>query len=422
MNVFKKCAFAIFLSFLSLFPIGRLEALAPRSSTSSDPRLGLPNNESIVFAGGSIGDFEILRETIRTALRKSSDFLIEHPHLLINYREVEPLGYAELRQRIARLLGISSPASEVLITTSSRTPYYIILNRLIKPSSTVFVQQPTYPDFLDALEIARKAKSLNIVAFTKMEEILPQLSEGFWVYLNSNFHNPTGQSLSEMQKAALAAKVEETGSFVIEDNPSDLIFFGETPPKRVFDFAPNSTLYINSFSKILAPNLRIGFVIGAQQAIRSISDEKRILQGGTSISDQLTAYFALETPEYLNELREKVLKKRDLAIRLLGKYFQESEGVQWNTPDGGIYINLQFPKSVDMNILLGIAKETYHLELEKDSKYYLDKQTRNTTRINFALNPLPILEEGIRRLSFAFQEAKTRSAGGTSLRLMDTSV
>ena len=351
--------------------------------------------EEITLGGGSLGDIPILRSVLEKSLQEIDT------SMLLNY--ASPLGIFELRQEIA--LMHKTNTENVMITSSAQQALSIALN-LIESSEffdsrAISFKEPAYMGFLRLI----KKKKVKKNALVLVEEVIGLEDLGF-LYLTSNFHNPTGESLSEVQKSLIAEKVINDQGLVIEDNPFDLLYFNKSQPSTIFELAPENTIYIGSLSKILAPGLRVGYILASQENMEKLALEKEETDWFTSTLSQQMCVNALRQ-KYLDSLREYFKSKRDSALSSLERYFRD-EDVSWNIPEGGIFIRLQFKETFDCEHMISLASERHALFLERDGHHYMDGIARSSTRINFAQNPDYVTEEGIRRLHECFKDIRTK--------------
>lgn len=352
----------------------------------------------ISFASGSLGKVPVLEEVLGNALTQVD------PKSLLGYSH--PLGMPELREQIAELYGGNLTPDNVMITSSAQQGLVITFNQLLKSGmQEVAVQEPAY---FGVLRILGRDPSVTVTPFENIDETVGQTESGI-VYLTSNFHNPTGRTLTGGERSTLAQRVEASKSVIVEDNPHDFLYFNGERPSNVFEDAPSNTIYVGGFSKILAPGLRIGYVIADQETIQKLKSGKIDQDIFTSSIGQQVCISALQSPEYLDQLRSYFKGKRDVALQTLDEQFEKVEGFEWNRPNGGIFILGQFAPEVDGIAVAKVAKEKYGLTLEKDKYTYADGKSRNTTRINFVQNSDVDLREGISRLYQAFNEVKNGS-------------
>lgn len=348
----------------------------------------------ISFATGSLGRVPILEEMLKKSLSK-----IDY-QLLLNYGDAS--GLPELRKQIAKLYSCGITEENIMITSSAQQALNIVFEYLDK-KNRIFAQEPTY---FGTVRILRNKQNIELTTFEEIgsiEDKLKKMPSGV-LYLTSNFHNPTGKTMSPEEKQGLAKKAKEIGLIIIEDNPYDFLYFGEEMPNNIFGLAPKNTLYVSGFSKMLAPGLRVGYIIADADTIKNLKSRKIDYDLFTSTLSQQVCLNALQHPEYLTKLRNYFKNKRDLALSCLDEQFSGEEGFKWNKPEGGIFMLGKLDERVPVDELAKVAQEHYRLILEKDGHTYFDGRSRNTIRINFVQNPDNLLKEGIERLHLAYEE------------------
>jgi 2-aminoadipate transaminase len=354
--------------------------------------------DKISFAGGSLGSVPLLERVLNQSLVEVDS------RLLLSYSD--PLGLPKLRKQIAGLYNVGLTEENVLVTSSAQQALGIVFDYLMhEEKNEVFVQEPAYFGILRILKKHNNARVTSFESLDTIEDRLKSSASGV-VYLTSNFHNPTGETLSRERKFTLARGVQESGMIIVEDNPHDFLYFGEQRPDNLFELAPKNTIYISGFSKILAPGIRMGYVIADKETIEKLKSGKISQDIFTSTLGQQVCVGALRQAEYLRELRGYFKRKRDLALSCLEEQFREEDGFSWNVPEGGIFILGKFSDTVNGNDVARIAKDRFGLLLENDKYTYGDGRNRNTTRINFVQNPDDTLKEGVARLYKAFREVK----------------
>lgn len=349
----------------------------------------------ISFASGSLGKVPVLEEVLGNALSEVDT------GSLLDYSS--PLGMVELREQVAGLYGSNLTAENVMITSSAQQGLVITFDHLL--SSGMYEVAAQEPAYFGVLRILGRESSVNVMPFENIDEVM-ESTESRIIYLTSNFHNPTGRTLTEHEKSMLVQGAEDSQSVIVEDNPHDFLYFNGERPTNVFEMAPNNTIYVGGFSKILAPGLRIGYVIADPETIQKLKSWKIDQDIFTSSLGQQICVSALQNPEYLGQLRTYFKEKRDLALQSLDEHFSGQEGFEWNRPEGGIFIFGQFAQGINGTEVAKAAKEKYGLILEKDKYDYTDKETRNTMRINFVQNSDDALRDGISRLYKAFNEVR----------------
>jgi len=288
-----------------------------------------------------------------------------------------------------------------MITSSAQQALWLVFDYLTKQGNkSILLQEPTYFGTLRAI----RKQGINAMPFSDAGSI-NDLVGGLPLYITSNFHNPTGYCLPEKRKESLAQKAVSKKGIIIEDNPYDFLYYGSEKPSTILDLAPENTIHIGGFSKILAPGLRTGYLIAPERVLAKIKSEKITLDLFTSTLSQQVCSIALQQP-YMNELRAYFKEKRDYALKCLNALSKGKEGMFWSMPEGGIFLQASISRGIDVANVAKIAKEKYGLELEEDQFFYYDGKSRNTTRINFVRNPAGLFREGIERLYKSITEAQ----------------
>lgn len=349
--------------------------------------------KTISFASGSIQNTPLLEKVLKSAIKKVD------VRKLLDYEN--PLGMEILRERIAALHGTHINKNNVMVTSSSQQALSIIVASLAKKSSRVFIQEPAYFGILRLI----KSYAIPFDNFDSLVKTDARLENGI-IYLTSNYHNPTGVSISIETKQKMAEMARKFNMIIIEDNPYDFIYFEKEKPNTIFELAPNNTFYIGGFSKMLAPGLRVGYIIASEDNLKILKQEKINQDIFTSTLGQQVCAEALKHTEYMEKLRSHFKNKRDTALNLLNYYFEGEKDVIWSKPQGGIFILLKIAETISVKKIVEIAKEKFNLILEEDKYYYADQTSRNTIRLNFVQNNDKLMQTGIARLSQAIREVK----------------
>lgn len=341
--------------------------------------------QKISLASGSLGDSMVIKKLL-FSITKDVD-----PVLIMNYEDCR--GLKELRQEIININKLDLNDDAVLITSSAQQALRIIFTFL--EERRIFVQRPTY---FGALRIIKEKKKINF--FDQIEELWNiDWDDGDVIYLTSNFHNPTAYSVNNEEKKKLAQMAKKKSVVIIEDNPYDLLYYEGGKRKNIFDYDQKQVIYVNSFSKILAPGLRVGYIIADPRIIQNLKSIKITEDLFTSTLNQEICLRAIKNNTYLDDLRKEFRKKRDIALQILKDNLSDIRDISWTEPMGGIFINIQFPLNIDMKEFIDLAQEKYNLILESDQYNFYDSRSRNTCRINFVQNSADDLRDGLCRLS-----------------------
>ena len=304
-------------------------------------------------------------------------------------------GVPELRELIALRYGV--PVSQVQITTSSQQGIDVCARVFLDPGDVVLANNPVY---LGALQ-SFKAYRAEVVDW---EGVVSQTGVKF-IYVIPDFNNPTGKTLTLEEREKLVAMARELDCLIVEDSPyRELRYSGEAVPS-IRSLAPERTLQLGSFSKIFAPGFRLGWIIGPEELLEQIYVCKQCLDLCPPVLDQYLAAEFLASGLLDANLVKTIAeyrRRRDLMLSLLEKYMPA--GVSWTHPDGGLFLWLTLPPTVDSVALYDKALAA-GVAYVAGSFFYTDGSHRNTMRLNFSFVDEAKMEPGIRLLASLIQEA-----------------
>jgi len=289
----------------------------------------------------------------------------------------DPEGSFELRRRIAEFLGGGADPRNIIITASSQSALFLVFNYLYEKRFTTFVKDPCY------FGVHRLWRG-PVKGYAAAEDLAGRHinQADAIIYCNSNFHNPSGLSLSGREKNFFSALAEAKDAVIIEDNPYDLLYYdGSDAPGRIYDLIPDRTIYIGSLSKVICPGLRLGFIMAGPDSIKKLRSRKISYDLFTSTLSQKAALGILDA-SYLEYRRNDFKKKRDSALNLLEQHFGKLPGITWTRPAGGIFLELRLPPAADMAGFIRAAA-AQGVILDDDCHTYLDKKNHHTIRLNF---------------------------------------
>ncbi|RZA31268.1 MAG: PLP-dependent aminotransferase family protein, partial [Lysobacteraceae bacterium] len=344
--------------------------------------------EVISFAGGLPSPDTFPIERMRWACTKVLD---EAPQAALQYGPTE--GFTPLREWVAARLsqnGATIRASQVLITTGSQQGLDLLGKVLIDEGSKVLVETPSY---LGALQ----AFSLFQPAFSAMETdeqgivtdaLTPAQLEGArFMYCLPNFQNPTGRRMPLERRKALLGKAIAAGVPVVEDDPyGELCYSGDILPS-LLSMAPDKVIYMGSFSKVLAPGLRLGFVVAPEELHGKLVQAKQAADLHTPSFSQRIVYEAVQDgflDAHIPTIRTLYAHQCQLMLAALDKYFPGE--ARWNQPEGGMFIWVDLPEGVDSSKLLAKAIEQ-NVAFVPGAPFYATEPRPNTLRLSFVTVP-----------------------------------
>jgi 2-aminoadipate transaminase len=355
----------------------------------------------ISFAGGLPSPKTFPIEPFRAACDK---VLREDGQAALQYAASE--GYAPLRQAVADLLPWEVDPAQVLITTGSQQALDLIGKVLIDKDSKILVETPTY---LGAIQ-AFAPMEPNVVGVACDDEgvdidDLVRKSEGArFFYVLPNFQNPTGRTMTEARRAALSQRAAELGLPLVEDNPYGELWFDQPPAASLTSRNPDGCIYMGSFSKVLAPGLRLGYIVAPKAIMPKLLQAKQAAD--------------LHTPGFNQRIVTEVMKDDFLdrhvpTIRSLYKTQCEAmlaalerempEGTTWNTPDGGMFIWARLPEGMEAIGLLPTAVEK-GVAFVPGAAFYADSPDPRCLRLSFVTASVEQINVGIKALAAAIRE------------------
>ena len=300
---------------------------------------GLPSPETFPVAA--------MREACATVLAEGSP--VARPSL--QYAASE--GLPELRQWVATEMGKQgarvSP-DQVLITTGSQQGLDLVAKVLIDEGARVLVETPTYLGALQAFtpmqpRFASVASDEGGISPQGLREALQKGERPRFVYLLPNFQNPTGRTQDDARREAIVAVCREHGLPIVEDNPYGELWFDAPPPAPLLARWPEGVIYLGSFSKILAPGLRLGYVIAPPLLYPKLLQAKQAADLHTPGFNQRVVAEVLQDgflDHHVPTIRARYRGQRDAMLAGLDRHMA-GLGVQWTRPVGGMFVWVTLP-------------------------------------------------------------------------------
>ena len=311
-------------------------------------------------------------------------------------------GYAPLREWVAASLPWAVDPAQVLITTGSQQALDLIAKILIDSGSRVLVETPTYlgalqaftpmePDFVS---VASDDEGIDLA------DLMAKADGARFLYVLPNFQNPTGRSMTEARRAALSAEAARLGLPLVEDNPYGDLWFDTPPPLPLTARNPDGCLYMGSFSKTLAPGLRLGFLVAPKAIYPKLLQAKQAADLHTPSFNQRIAYEVLKggfLDQHVPTIRALYKSQRDAMLAALNTHLAGT-GVTWNSPDGGMFLWLQLPAGMDAVALLPAAVER-NVAYVPGAAFYSGAAEQNTLRLSFVTASVDQIHTGIAALA-----------------------
>jgi len=351
---------------------------------------GLPSPDTFPIDAMRVACDRVLRDDGRSALQ---------------YAASE--GYGPLREWVAASLPWAVDPAQVLITTGSQQGLDLVAKVLIDSGSRVLVETPTYLGALQAFApmepqiegVASDAEGVDVGNLTAKAD------GARFLYVLPNFQNPTGRSMGLARRQALVDAAVRVGLPLVEDNPYGDLWFDQPPPTPLTALNPEGCIYLGSFSKILAPGLRLGFLVAPASVYPKLLQAKQAAD--------------LHSPSFNQRVVAEVLKDGFLdrhvpTIRALYKrqchamlsaLRTEMAGldVRWNEPDGGMFLWVHLPKGMNSTELLPKAV-AQGVAFVPGSAFYADHADPRTLRLSFVTAPVDQIASGIAALARTIRE------------------
>ena len=355
--------------------------------------------EVISFAGGLPAPATFPVEEMRSALDR---VLSTRGREALQYSTTE--GFAPLRDWIARRLSTSDApvsADEVLIVSGSQQGLDLLAKVLLDPGDVVLVETPTYLGALQAFSLFDP----HYVSIASDENgLIPDaLNDSMrgakFLYCLPNFQNPTGRLLAEERRHDLVKRARELDLLILEDDPyGALSYDGETPPS-IRSLAPERTVYMGSFSKVLAPGLRLGYVIAPPALRAKLVQAKQATDLHTATLSQMAVHEVIKDgflDTHIPTIR--TLYREQCAAMLAALSRHMPEGVRWNKPRGGMFLWAELPQGMDASAVLACAVEQ-NVAFVPGMPFYAANPVIESLRLAFVTVPPPRIEEGVERLA-----------------------
>jgi len=343
-------------------------------------------------------------------LARSFERVAGNPDYVLSYGDSE--GHAPLREAIAarmRARGCETVARDVLVLTGSTQGIALVAQSLAEPGDEIIVEQPTYPGALQIFQIAGlRAIPVAVddggMRVDHVEAILRTRRPRF-IYTMPALHNPTGVTMNADRRERLVTLAERARVPIVEDDP-----YGElalTPGPPLVAQSPNYVIYLSTFSKTIAPSLRLGWITAPRTIYERLLLRKQSLDMATSLYVQAGVhdYLARAYDAHLPRLREELAARRKLARETIGAHWPKS--VRLSNGAGGFYVWATAPREMRARALLDAAERNGASFLFGEAFFAASGGDHNF-RLAITTVTHDALAEGIRRIGTAFDAINNR--------------
>ncbi len=362
---------------------------------------GLPNPRAFPI--------EVIRECIDKVLRENAVSALQY-----GTTEGLPKLRIVLAERMREKKGIDCERHDILVTNGAQQGLTLLAFTFLNPGDTVITGAPTYlgatqafhafeakcesipvtEDGFDIQSLRRNLKRLN------RNEIFPK-----FIYAVPSFQNPSGVTMSLEKRKEILEVASEYDILIVEDDPyGELVFEGEPVPTIKSLDTKGRVIYMSTFSKILAPGFRLGWVIAPDDILNKFTLAKQSADLCTNSFGQYVAYEYIKggyLDLQLETIRSLYREKRDIMLRAMEDFFPDN--VKWNVPRGGMFLWVIFPKKINTRVLFqrAVGKKVAYVV---GDAFFPDGSGHNTMRLNFSYSDNEAIREGIRRLAEAVRE------------------
>ncbi|WP_248929947.1 PLP-dependent aminotransferase family protein [Paenibacillus hamazuiensis] len=379
--------------------------------------LKLTQGKSIIsLAGGLPAEEHFPLDAVRDAFNR----VLDQGKGVLQYGLTE--GYTPLREDLCQHLarkGMNVTPDDMLITTGSQQAIDLLTRVYLDPGDVVLVEKPTY---LAAIQVfnSRDARLVSVEGDAdgidlddlkrKVEQHKPKL-----LYVIPTFSNPAGKAWSLERRKGVLDICKKNNVLILEDDPYGELKFGEDthyPSIFSLDEHPKGScvVYTSTFSKVVAPALRTGWVVGDPEVIRHMTRAKQAADLHSSTMDQQALhqlFLHFDLYAHIATIRREYEQRKNHMISLMKQ--QNWEGVTWLEPKGGMFVWVELPEHIQAEHMLKYAVEE-GVAFVPGFAFYATEPKHNTMRLNFTHTDNEQMRIGIDRLSRAMDKVKAEAA------------
>ena len=323
-------------------------------------------------------------------------------------------GYAPLKELLKKRteeIDSFDQNDKIIITTGAQQAIDLAARVVVEDEDCVVVESPSFVGTLNSLRSVR-AKLIGVemesdgMNMTALEEVLKN-NRVKLIYTIPNFQNPTGITMSLEKRKELLKLAEKYDCLILEDNPyGDLRFAGESVPTIKSLDSEGRVIYVGSLSKILSPGMRIGYIVCRAELCDKIEIVKQVNDVHTPCLTQMMAAEFLkryDVSAHIKKSCEVYGEKCRFMIECMEKYFPKA--VSWTKPEGGLFILVYCPESIDAQKLSIEAVQKYKVAFVPSNNFETDMDAKTSSlRLNYSTMPKEKIEEGIKAVGALLKE------------------
>ena len=360
----------------------------------------LSDPEFISLAGGAPDPTVFPKKLVKKIVNQ---VLEEEPEKVLQYGATA--GFDSTKNAIVSYVnktrGLNINVDNISITSGAMNAIDAILKVFIDEGDIVLTESPTYLATLTALKLRNanicqvevENDGININELEKRYETNPPKL----LYIIPNHQNPSGISTSIEKRKKIIQLIKRYGTILIEDDPYFELSYYKSPTATLYSMAPEQTIYIGSFSKVVSPGIRLGYAIASQEIINKISLIRQFNDvHSNNISQKIVEHLILSNEIYnvINNNKIVYKSKLEIVLKLIDEYFPKNISV--TSPKGGMFIWIQLPESFDFKLINAeLLNEKVGVVPGEEFYVHADSKKSNTFRINFTQEKKKKIEKGI---------------------------
>lgn len=334
-------------------------------------------------------------------------------HAALQYAASE--GFGPLRDMVAERLPWPVDPSQIMITTGSQQGLDLVAKVLAETGGKILVESPTYlgavmaftPMEPEVISVTNDADGIDLA------DLAGKAQEARFLYTQPNFQNPTGRTMSQARRSALSQQAEQLGLPLIEDNPYGDLWFDAPPPPPLTALNPQGCIYLGSFSKVLAPGLRLGFIVAPQAVYPKLLQAKQASDlHSPGFNQRLIAEVMKDgfLDRHIPTIRALYKSQRDAMLEALTREMPGGEPestLTWNTPSGGMFLWARLPQGMDAVDFLPHAV-AHGVAFVPGAPFYADDGDPRTLRLSFVTPSVEEIHRGVTALAKAYRTYANR--------------
>jgi 2-aminoadipate transaminase len=383
-------------------------AMAIKSSAMRDLMSLAERPDVISLAGGFPDTASFPKEVFDEVMQA-----VGHEHLISALQYGPTEGLRELRERIVEIMAherATATADQIMITSGGQQGIDLTIRTFVDPGDVVIAEGPTYPGTVPCLtsyqaqvvHVPMDDDGLQVDLLEPELDRLAALGKRVkLIYTIPNFQNPRGVTMSGERRERLVQIAHARELMILEDNPYGQIRFDGDPLPSLYELDEGRgwVIYVSTFSKILAPGMRVGWVAAPPQVLRKMNHGK---QSEDLCSGTLSQRFVLEYlrrydwRDHVARVNQIYRERRDAMLTALEEEFPSS--ATWTRPRGGLFVWATLPSFIDTQDLLAKSLDGQKVAFVPGAAAFLNGEGGNSMRLNYSAVPPPVISEGIARI------------------------